>query len=221
MQTTSLFAQRGICRLASMLNRMLRVAPGLLFILTSLAAHAVNESDLLPPERAFPLRVTSGGPQQVVLYFDIQPGYYLYRDRFTFAVDGSPIKPEQMPRGELKNDPTFGMVTVYHKPVQIQVSLPRPIATSVVLSVTSQGCADLGVCYPPQTRNYRVSADGSVTSVTAPSNASAANSGLPGVGESQSPAAAPPGMNLHPANGISVPELLGFLFAGLDRKSVV
>ena len=65
MQTTSLFAQRGICRLASMLNRMLRVAPGLLFILTSLAAHAVNESDLLPPERAFPLRVTSGGPQPV------------------------------------------------------------------------------------------------------------------------------------------------------------
>ena len=116
MQTTSLFAQRGICRLASMLNRMLRVAPGLLFILTSLAAHAVNESDLLPPERAFPLRVTSGGPQQVVLYFDIQPGYYLYRDRFTFAVDGSPIKPEQIPRGELKNDPTFGIVRMADAP---------------------------------------------------------------------------------------------------------
>ena len=221
MQTTSLFAQRGICRLASMLNRMLRVALGLLFILTSLAAHAVNESDLLPPERAFPLRVTSGGPQQVVLDFDTQPGYYLYRDRFSFAVDGTSIKPEQMPPGELKNDPTFGMVTVYHHPVQIYVSLPRPVATSVVLSVTSQGCADIGVCYPPQTRNYRVSADGSVTSVTAPSSAPAANSGLPGVGESQSPAAAPPGMNLHPANGISVPELLGFLFAGLLMAGTV
>src|SRR6266702_1087331 len=171
MRTTSITARRGIGRPTDTLNRALRVALGLLFVLTSLAAHAVNESDLLPPEQAFPLKVTLSTPQQVVLDFDIQPGYYLYRDRFSFAADGTPIKPDQMPPGELKNDPTFGMVTVYHRPVQIRVPLPRPIATSVVLSITSQGCADLGVCYPPQTRNYRVAADGSVTSVAAGNNA--------------------------------------------------
>ena len=213
MRTTPTTAQRGIGRLTGTLSRVLRVALGLLFVLTSLAAYAVNESDLLPPEQAFPLKVTLNAPQQVVLDFDTHPGYYLYQDRFSFTADGTPIKPDQMPPGEVKNDPTFGMVTVYHRPVQIRIPLPRPIATSVVLSVTSQGCADLGVCYPPQTRSYRVAADGSVASVATAGNATAGMAEFPGVGESQSPPVS--GINLRPANGISFPELLGFLFAGL------
>jgi thioredoxin:protein disulfide reductase len=217
MRTTPITAQRGIRRLTDTLNRVFRVALGLLFVLTSLAAHAVSESDLLPPERAFPLKVTLSEPQQVVLDFNTQLGYYLYRDRFSFAADGKLIKPDQMPAGELKNDPTFGMVTVYHRPVQIRIPLPRPIATSVVLSVTSQGCADLGVCYPPQTRSYRVAADGSVASVATGSNAAAAE--FPSVGESQSLTVF--GINLRPANGISLPELLGFLFAGLLMAGTV
>ncbi|QCP53674.1 protein-disulfide reductase DsbD [Trinickia violacea] len=213
MQTTPMTDQRGICRLTDTLNRVLRVALGLLFVLTSLAAHAVNESDLLSPEQAFPLKVTVNASQQVVLDFDTQPGYYLYRDRFSFAADGTPIKPDQMPPGELKNDPTFGSVTVYHGPVQIRLPLARPIATSVVLSVTSQGCADLGVCYPPQTRSYRVAADGSATSVVIGNNARAGIAEIPSIGGSRSSPVS--GIDLHPANGISLPELLGFLFAGL------
>jgi thiol:disulfide interchange protein DsbD len=219
MRTTSITAQRGICRLTDTLNRALRVALGLLFVLTSLAAHAVNESDLLPPEEAFPLKVTLSAPQQVALDFNTQPGYYLYRDRFSFAADGTAIKPEQMPPGELKNDPTFGMVTVYHRPVQIRIPLPRPIATSVVLSVTSQGCADAGVCYPPQTRSYRVAADGSVTSVATGNNAPAGVAEFSSTGEPQSPTVS--GINLRPANGISLPELLGFLVAGLLMAGTV
>ncbi|KFX64460.1 protein-disulfide reductase [Burkholderia sp. K24] len=199
------------------LNRALRIALGLLFVLTSLAAHAVDESDLLPPDQAFPLKVTLSAPQQVVLDFDTHPGYYLYRDRFSFAADGVPIKPDRMPPGELKNDPTFGMVTVYHRPVQFRIALPRAIAASVVLSVTSQGCADLGVCYPPQTRSYRVAADGSVMPVATAGNAAK----FPSVGESQLPTATSLGINLHPVNGISLSELLGFLFAGLLMAGTV
>lgn len=141
MGATSITVQRGICRLTDMLNGVLRVALGLLFSLTSLAAHAVNESGLLPPEQAFPLRVTLTGPQQITLNFNTQPGYYLYRDRFSLATDGTPIKPDQMVSGELKNDPTFGTLTVYHRPVQIRLPLPGPIATSVALiRVSGDGC---------------------------------------------------------------------------------
>ncbi|MFM0173605.1 protein-disulfide reductase DsbD [Paraburkholderia sediminicola] len=221
MRTIRLTAQRGIYSLGDTLNRALRIALGLLFVLTSLTAHAVDESDLLPPDQAFPVKVTLSAPQQVVLDFDTHQGYYLYRDRFSFAADGVPIKPDQMPPGELKNDPTFGMVTVYHRPVQIRIALPRPIAASVVLSVTSQGCADLGVCYPPQTRSYRVAADGSVMPVATAGNAAATVAEFPSVGESQSPTAMPLGINLHPVNGISLPELLGFLFAGLLMAGTV
>ncbi|SAL62418.1 protein-disulfide reductase [Caballeronia choica] len=219
MRTTSISAQRGVGYLKDTFNRALRVALGMLIALTSLAVHAVSESDLLPPEQAFPLEVTLSAPQQVVLDFDIQPGYYLYRDRFSFAADGTPIKPDEMPPGELKNDPTFAMVTVYHRPVQLRIRLSRPIATSVVLSVTSQGCADLGVCYPPQTRSYRLSPDGSVSSVATGSNAPAAVVEFPSTDESQSPTVF--GINLRPANGISLRELLGFLFAGLLTAGTV
>ncbi|GJH28586.1 protein-disulfide reductase DsbD [Caballeronia novacaledonica] len=201
------------------LKRALRVALGFLLVLTSLAAHAVDESELLSPEQAFPLKVTLSTPQEVLLDFQTHSGYYLYRDRFSFAVDGAPIKPDQMPPGELKSDPTFGMVTVYHRPMQISLPLPRPIVSSIVLSVTSQGCADLGVCYPPQTRSYRVAADGSVMSVATGDKAQAGVAGFPDIGD------APPsgrlGINLHPANGISLAELLGFLLAGLLMAGTV
>lgn len=201
------------------LSRALRVALGLLLVFASLAVQPVNESDLLSPEQAFPLAVTLSAPNEVALDFNTQPGYYLYRDRFSFAVDGTPIKPREMPSGELKNDPTFGMVTVYHRPIHVRLPLPRPIASSMVLSVTSQGCADLGVCYPPQTRSYRVAADGSVTSVATGNTATAGGGDLAGVGGSQLPVWLE--FNLHPANGIAPAELLGFLFAGLLMAGTV
>jgi len=200
-------------------SRVLHVVFGLLFVLTSMAAHAVSESDLLPPEHAFPLKVTLSTPQTVALDFDTHPGYYLYRDRFSFAADGTPIHPDQMPPGELKNDPTFGMVTVYHHPVQIRIPLPRPISTSVVLSVTSQGCADLGVCYPPQTRNYRIAVNGAVTSVAPGNNATAGAAEFPDTSGGSSLTVL--GINLRPSNGVSVPELLGFLLAGLLMAGTV
>ncbi len=207
--------------LASSINvkRVLHVALGLLFVLTSLAAHAVDESELLPPEKAFPLKVTLSAPQEVLLDFNTHEGYYLYRDRFSFAVDGAPIKPNQMPPGELKSDPTFGMVTVYHRPMQIRVPLPRAVVSSIVLFVTSQGCADLGVCYPPQTRSYRVAADGSVVSVATGDKAPAGVAGFPNTGDVLPSAGL--GITLHPANGISLAELVGFLLAGLLMAGTV
>ncbi|MFM0631596.1 protein-disulfide reductase DsbD [Paraburkholderia xenovorans] len=192
---------------------------GLLFVFVSLAAYAVNESDLLPVNEAFPLTVSVSGPQQVTLDFGTKAGYYLYQDRFGFAVDGVSVKPDQMPPAESKNDPTFGMIQVYHRPVQIRIPLPHAIAASIVLSVTSQGCADLGVCYPPLTRSYRIAANGVVTSIANEGNATAGATGSPVVGENRGLAIF--GLNLRPANGVGVPELLGFLLAGLLMAGTV
>lgn len=129
-----------------------RIVLALLVAVVPLLAHAVTESDLLPPEQAFPLTVRLNAPQQVTLDFGTHSGYYLYRDRFSFSVGGVPVKPVDLPPGEEKDDPTFGKVFVYHGPVSLRLTLPHPVTTDVVLSVTSQGCADLGVCYPPLTR---------------------------------------------------------------------
>jgi len=61
---------------------VLHVALALFVALTSLAAHAVSETDLLPSDRAFPLTVKLSAPQQVIRDFRTHTGCYLYRDRF-------------------------------------------------------------------------------------------------------------------------------------------
>ena len=120
-----------------------RIVLALLVAIVPLLAHAVTESDLLPPEQAFPLTVSLSAPQQITLDFGTRSGYYLYRDRFNFSVDGVPVKPVDLPPGQEKNDPTFGKVFVYHGPVSLRLTLPQPLIADVVVSVTSQGCADL------------------------------------------------------------------------------
>jgi len=143
-----------------------RIVLALLVVVVPLLAHAVTESDLLSPEQAFPLTVSLSAPQQITLNFGTRSGYYLYRDRFSFSVDGVPVKPVDLPPGEEKNDPTFGKVFVYHGPVSLRLTLPHLVTADVVLSVTSQGCADLGVCYPPVIRTYRIAAAGKVSDIT-------------------------------------------------------
>jgi thioredoxin:protein disulfide reductase len=202
------------------LKRLSQAALFLLLVVTSLAARAVNEADLLPPDRAFPLRVTLSGPRLVTLDFDTAPGYYLYRDRFSFAIAGAPIKPASLPPAEKKDDPTFGSVGVYHHPVRIQLPLPDSISTSVTLSVIAQGCADAGVCYPPQRRFYRIAANGAVTPVD--TGRAAISSGTT---QPQAAGAGPSltvlGISLRPANGISLAALLGFFLAGLLTSGTV
>ena len=217
MRTTSSNAYQSDYQTADILSRILRFALVLLLGPASFSAYAVNESELLAPEQAFPLTVSLASPMEVVLDFKTKPGYYLYRDRISFAVDGTLVKPDSMPPSESKNDPTFGVVQVYHQPVRIRLPLSAAITSSAMLTVTSQGCADVGVCYPPQTRRFRIAADGAVTLAALVGSANAAD--FPVVEKSRQSAV--PGLPLRPANGIGIAELLGFLVAGLLMAGTV
>lgn len=87
--------------------------------------------------------------EAVDLKWTIAPGYYLYRDRIeiTTKPSGSPIDVVRPP-GEQKNDPNFGLMEVYHDAVTVQVKAPG----AQTMTVTWQGCAEAGLCYPPQSR---------------------------------------------------------------------
>jgi thiol:disulfide interchange protein DsbD len=112
------------------------------------------EIDYLTPEQAFPFSATMDGPATVRIDYNVASGYYMYRERFAFAVDpagtavlGDPV----FPAGDVKYDPTFDKnMEVYHKPMSIRVPL-HPGGGAFTLNVTGQGCADKGVCYPPMT----------------------------------------------------------------------
>ena len=120
------------------------------FLLCSFA----NAEDLLPPSVAFKPTARALDGQTIEMRFEIAKGYYLYRDKFRFTAEpasvqlGTPVLPE----GKEKDDLNFGKVAVFYKEVRIRLPVERNSSgvLPLVLHITSQGCADIGVCYPPQ-----------------------------------------------------------------------
>ncbi|WP_060483617.1 protein-disulfide reductase DsbD [Pseudomonas sp. NBRC 111119] len=102
--------------------------------------------DFLPVEQAFVLTQDRQADGQMHLYFQIKPGYYLYQKRLKF--DGLPAEQHpQLPPGLNHNDEFFGDSTVYRE----QLELVLPANARGQLRLGWQGCADAGLCYPPQT----------------------------------------------------------------------
>ncbi|WPN57374.1 protein-disulfide reductase DsbD [Pseudomonas sp. P9_31] len=124
-----------------------------------------NSSDFLPVREAFQLSLVDSTPQSIKLRFVATEGYYLYRHRFQFRADPADVGlgAVQLPKGEQKHDEYFGDVEVYHG--ILDVELPRTDSRAFTLAVTYQGCADKGLCYPPETE--RLSIDGSGVATTA------------------------------------------------------
>ena len=112
-----------------------------------------NSADFLPVREAFRLSVTQSSPTQVKLRFIAAPGYYLYRHRFQFTTTtpGVTLGEAQLPRGEQKTDDYFGEVEVYYGVLDVELPVSNPDSRSFGLRVSYQGCADQGLCYPPET----------------------------------------------------------------------
>jgi thiol:disulfide interchange protein DsbD len=160
-----------------MMSWLRRIASaGLLCVLASAvpqAARAVDTADLLPVDQAFALTADASGNNQIALHWGIARGYYLYRQRISVQVEsGMQAGALQLPPGEAHHDPFFGDVQTYRN--QLTGMLPGiATSTSVRLKVKYQGCADLGVCYPPQTRvlEVAVAAPAPAQTQTTPSGA--------------------------------------------------
>ncbi len=141
-------------------SRLVAWLLAVLFALLAGMAHAVKESELLEPEKAFRMTTRVIDDRTVEVSFAIAPGYYLYRERFQFEQDagfGSAFRfgTPEFPRGVRKKDEFFGEVETYRNEVAIRVPVEKPASgdDTLRLLVTSQGCADVGVCYVPmQTR---------------------------------------------------------------------
>ena len=123
--------------------------PLLLFVAG--AASLAAADDLLEPEKAFRMSARALDGENVEVRFGIADGYYMYKERFRFALEdarGAKLGAPELPRGVRKKDEFFGEVETYRK--QIAIRLPvEGAAGTLKLLVTSQGCADIGVCYVP------------------------------------------------------------------------
>ena len=118
---------------------------------TFAAAQAFDEPQFLPVDEAFLLTASKDG-DVVQLHWLVQPGYYLYRDRLSFS--GSVRMPE-LPDGKQKFDEIFGDVEVYYDELEIFLELSgNSRQDNDKISVGYQGCADAGLCYPAQKREF-------------------------------------------------------------------
>ena len=123
-------------------------------------AGAMDPKDLLPPEKAFALTTQVKSPNEVVMAWDIAPGYYLYRNKFKFVpkTPGVVLDAARFPAGKIKHDEYFGEMEIYRGSIEIPLPLTRDPSTpqAVDIEVTSQGCADAGICFPPYKQTVHV-----------------------------------------------------------------
>lgn len=106
--------------------------------------------------------------RHLVLRWDMPAGYYLYRHAFSVAGDGERKGPAPkigepvIPAGQAKVDEYFGESEVYYGRVEVTVPIQASALQSARVQVTYQGCADYGLCYPPQRRSIALAPDGSL-----------------------------------------------------------
>ncbi len=128
----------------------------LCLLLISKLAIAVTNDEPLPPDLAFKISAKTVNSDQLEISWDIADGYYLYRDKMKFISKTEQIQSvtPDYPKGETKHDESFGDMVVYHNHLSIPVSLSNVGASSIQLLVQYQGCADKGICYPPQKKTF-------------------------------------------------------------------
>ena len=132
----------------------------LLGMLAGTTHAAIDPDDLLPVDDAFALQAEATPGGAIGIRWDIADGYYLYRHRTSVAADAGFAAGElRLPAGTPYEDEFFGKVETYRD--RLIATLPgQARAASTTLTIKYQGCADAGICYPPQTRRITVALPG-------------------------------------------------------------
>ncbi len=137
---------------------LLLLIPHLSYALGGLIGESTDE--LLDPDVAFKLETIAESRDAIVAQWNIAEGYYLYRDKIAFSTgdNGVTLGQAEYPKGKIKHDEFFGEVEIYRGRISVRLPLTHAGAAPETLSlqVKYQGCADIGVCYPPITKNLSI-----------------------------------------------------------------
>ena len=163
------------------------------FVPVGLGADAPD--DFLPVDQAFHFEAVADGADHIKLYWEIAEGYYLYRNRIKASSEQTDVKlgALEMPNGEPHQDEYFGSQEIYRQELvaTIAVTPMSGAAHTLKLTVGYQGCADKGLCYPPQKRqvNVELSANGTGAARTGRGAGAAGAPSAPGAAASAAAAA--------------------------------
>ncbi|UYB51943.1 protein-disulfide reductase DsbD [Xanthomonas sp. AM6] len=192
-----------------------RLAALCLLAAAAFPALAISEKDLLPVDQAFVLTAQAPERGRIELHWKIADGYYLYRHRIAVRVEsGFKANPTlQLPAGHKKVDPYFGEVETYRGQLSaVQTGAAASGVDTLQVEVRYQGCADAGVCYPPQKRLLNVALPPDDTGAAA-----SASSPLPGSGPGSAGPAAKPlfGAGAGAVQGLPLPSDQAFGFEAI------
>ena len=139
----------------------MRITVLIRFVLLVLSLHsAAFAQTFLEPEKAFRFVARALDERTVDVEFTVAPGYYLYREKLAFEAAGAVLGTPQLPPGKVKFDETFRKdVETYRDVLHVAVPVTQA-AAGFRLIVTSQGCADAGLCYPPMRSGADISLAG-------------------------------------------------------------
>lgn len=169
-------------------------------------AQGIDESTLLPVEEAFKPSVAMAADGRLQVDYVIADGYYLYRERLKFnAAAPVTLGPPELPTGQSKDDPNLGVTEVYHHSVRALLTVQSGGAETLRLTLGYQGCAEAGVCYPPQKLDFTLALP-----VSDP---------LPASGAAPTPAAPTPGLALPGVS--SAPALLPGAAASTSAQPLI
>ena len=151
------------------MNKWIRLLSALPVLWGALAHFpVVHAQEFIAPELAFKFSARALDANTLEARWQIADGYYMYRDKFKFEVTGGTLGKPVMPAGKVKSDEYFGKVEIYRKDVRIALPIQRtPGTTTVTLKTVSQGCADAGLCYTPQTASLSIKLPELIASVVA------------------------------------------------------
>jgi thiol:disulfide interchange protein DsbD len=186
----------------------------LLTLLPFMPARAAD--DFLDPDQAFQLSVRVLDARHLELSYKVAPGYYLYRERFKFTSPDAKLGEPQIPPGKKHYDTALEQnVETYHDGVVVVLPIASA-AKAFTLNAVHQGCADKGLCYPPQPRTVAVAlkafgADADSATIGAAAAVDAPRGGVPPGG-----AAVQGGMSVAPGNA---PDTLRSAILGGDAGS--
>jgi thioredoxin:protein disulfide reductase len=118
-------------------------------------SQGVTGNSFPPPDQVFRFSAVAKDAKTLALHWGVSPGYYLYRQRFDIKSDNPDVQlgTPDFPEGEIKNDQYLGTSEIYKQDVDVLVPVTvTNDASKFKLTVVYQGCAEAGLCYPPQTK---------------------------------------------------------------------
>jgi thiol:disulfide interchange protein DsbD len=139
----------------------------MLSLLLTQTTLAQGNQTILKPEQAFRYNVSNANG---MLFVDwtIEPGHYLYKERMSFATEtpGVVLGKARFPPGKKYTDEFFGEMHIYRGETRVRIPITsRPVEGGTInLLIRSQGCADIGLCYPPQSWSAAVELPATITS---------------------------------------------------------